>query len=165
MKYAQVKDGIVTNVIDTPFKGYIETDADPAKGWLYDGADFAPPTPPPAPPIEAGNVNAERDRRIYAPATVYVTGIGAIRVDMTPQSQTNILGLVTISNMRLAGGDNTTPTAFTDATNVEHQMVPAQLVQMGTSVLASVSALYAKAKLLKAMDPIPADYYDDKYWV
>lgn len=115
-------------------------------------------------PASSGDVNRERDRRVSAGTTVELDGYGPVPLQGRDQDQTNLLGLVTAASLRLAGGDNTTVTKFRDALNVDHMLVPSQIVEMWSKGSAWISDVYDASWTIKAMDPIPADYAADSYW-
>jgi hypothetical protein len=119
--------------------------------------------PLPSPPT-SDDVNRERDRRIAQGATVDVVGYGPIPLQGREKDQTNLLGLVTAAQIRLAGGDNVTLTKFRDASNIDHMLIPAQIIELWSLGAAWISATYDASWDIKALDPIPVDYVDDGYW-
>ena len=133
--------------------------------WLGGVWEVITELPPlPIPVVSGDQINAERDRRTSAGTTVNVTGYGDIPLQGGERDQTNLLGLVTAAQVRLAGGDTTTLTKFRDADNVDHMLTPAQIIEMWSKGAAWISANYDASWALKAMDPIPADFADDSYW-
>lgn len=118
----------------------------------------------PAPPPSNFDVNRERDRRVFAGTTVELDGYGPVPLQGRDQDQTNLLGLVTAASLRLAAGDNATVTKFRDALNVDHLLVPAQIVEMWSKGSSWISDVYDASWTIKAMEPIPADYAADSYW-
>lgn len=114
--------------------------------------------------IDPEAVNDERLRRIGLTFTATLSAIGAIPIDMTEQSRSNIAGLTTLAII-LAGQGVTTPiTTFRDAANVDHALTPSQAIALGVQAAQRVDAVYKKSWALKAMNPIPADYTADSYW-
>ena len=123
----------------------------------------AHPWVPPAPPT-GEIVDLEREDRIAMPLAVQVPSLGAaIRINMDEKSQRNVQGLAT-AGILLSSAAPGQKTAFRDYDNVSHDLLPGDLVQIGLQVMARIQAVYQRAWALKAMDPIPADYRDDKYW-
>lgn len=121
-----------------------------------------PWVPPPPPTGEI--VDLEREDRIAMPLAVQVPSLGAaIRINMDEKSQRNVQGLAT-AGILLSSAAPGQKTAFRDYDNVSHDLLPGDLVQIGLQVMARIQAVYQRAWALKAMDPIPADYRDDKYW-
>lgn len=166
MRYAVIDGSHVINVIEADegfvLDGYELVQSDEAgPGWCYADGVFSPPSPPPA---SGDQINVERDRRISAGTTVNVTGYGDIPLQGGERDQTNLLGLVTAAQVRLAGGDTATLTKFRDAENVDHMLTPMQVIEMWSKGAAWISANYDASWALKAMDPIPADFADDSYW-
>lgn len=124
--------------------------------------DFVAPnfTPPPS----GADVNRERDRRIMLPKTVTLPNAGMMTVDMANGGRENIGQLGTAAIARTM--NNITGTiSFRDADNTDHNLTNADLIAMGLQIMAQVSALHVKARAIKAMNPIPADYTSDTYWV
>jgi hypothetical protein len=80
------------------------------------------------------------------------------------RDQTNLLSLVTASQIRLASGDNTTITKFRDAANIDHDLTPSQIIELWSRGAAWIRANYDASWTIKAMNPIPADYTSDAYW-
>lgn len=168
MRYAQLDANNIaigfsdlSGMVDAPNMILIGDNED-FTGWSYNGGVW---TAPAATVIDlSAQVNAERDRRIAAGTTVIVTGYGPIPLQGGERDQTNILGLVTASQIRLAGGDNTTITKFRDATNTDHMLTPSQIIEMWSKGAAWISANYDASWTLKGMDPVPADFADDSYW-
>jgi len=113
---------------------------------LYSGAD----------------VDVERERRIALPLGVNLPS-GSFRINMDPESQRNIQGLST-AGILLSSAAPGQKTTFRDYDNVNHDLLPSDLIQMGLQVMARIQAVYQKAWALKAISPIPADYADDSHW-
>jgi len=114
--------------------------------------------------ITDDDVNAERTRRLGLPLPVTVTGIGTFAVDMTDQSRANITGLTVLAQLRLAQGDTGIMTSFRDADNVDHDITPAQAIEMGVQAAEHVDVLYKASWAIKALTPVPLDFADDAYW-
>lgn len=117
-------------------------------------APYGPPLP-----ITDADVNAERQRRI-----VVGTVINGVCVTGRDVDARNLMSLALIAQMRIAAGDDATPTTFRDGDNVDHDLTPPQIVSMYQESAAFVSALYQASWDIKAMDPIPADFAADQYW-
>lgn len=111
------------------------------------------------------DITAERERRIEAGQTVNVPGIGGFKVDTRNSGdKVNILGLLGKAQLRITGGDTTTTVTFTDANNISRDLTPAQVISMAEQTADKIEILHVKARILKAMDPIPQDYTNDTYW-
>jgi len=115
-------------------------------------------------PPSSKEVNTERDRREQSGCTVTVPGAGAIPLEGNEKSMRNLQGLAFAASLRLGQGDTTTVTVFRDAVNVDHSLVPGQIVSLWSQGAAYISALYGASWVIKALDPIPADYADDARW-
>jgi hypothetical protein len=55
-------------------------------------------------------------------------------------------------------------TPFRDRDNENHTLSAAQVIDLAEQALAKVTAIREASWALKDMDPIPADFADDKYW-
>ena len=105
------------------------------------------------------DIHRERDRRI-----VDGKAFGGIWVTGRDQDITNLTNLALGAQLRLTGGDNITVITFRDGNNVDHDLVPSQVLDLWMAASAQVSAIYAASWALKAMDPIPQDITNDQYW-
>lgn len=134
-----------------------EEDGNGVVHQVYDLADKPGPT--------GDNVNAERERRIVAGANFTVQGHGApIHVTGRDEDKVNLQGLAFAASLRLGQGDNATLTVFRDGQNVDHSLIPAQVLELWQHAAAYVTLVYQRSWEIKALDPIPADYADDSYW-
>lgn len=169
MRYLILENNVVVNAIeaDPDFAAEIGAVEDPGgvdMGWSFNGSTFVPPSPEPAGPITTDDVNAERYQREAAGCTVTVPGAGSIPLEGNEKSMRNLQGLAFAASLRIGQGDTTTVTVFRDALNVDHSLVPAQILALWSQGAAYISALYNASWDIKAMDPIPADYADDAHW-
>lgn len=163
MPHALIENGVVVqlDLTGSPPAGYVECPGHVQPGYTFSGGDFhAPQSPAPT----SSDVNAERDRRVAAGIAVTIDGYGPVPLQGRDQDQTNLLGLVTAANLRIASGDTATLTKFRDAENVDHMLTPPQIIEMWLKGSAWISAVYDASWTLKAMDPIPADYANDSRW-
>lgn len=151
---------------DIPFTlgpGDTEDMATQVNAWLTANPGFTvgayvSPTP------TGADVDAERDRRRYLQISVTTSPTGTFPIDMDAISQLNIQGVAT-AGLYLANAAPSQVTVFRDANNVNHNLLPSELIAMGLGVQTYIGNLYAKSWALKAMSPIPADYAADSYWV
>lgn len=104
-------------------------------------------------------VNAERQRRIVAGAV-----IGGVRVTGRDEDARNLTNLALAAQLRIAGGDATTPTTYRDGDNVDHDLTPPQMLALWQQSASYVSALYAASWAIKAMDTLPEDVTADELW-
>ncbi|WP_157967652.1 hypothetical protein [Cohaesibacter intestini] len=75
----------------------------------------------------------------------------------------NLLGLVTLAQMRAQAND-TTPTTFRDRANVDHSLTPDEVIELWTRGVAYFELVMQAAWALKDLDPIPTDFADDVHW-
>jgi len=154
--FAQIINGMVVSRIeaDEEFIATLEgewvRDADFAM-VLGHGWDGTKSIPPPADPISATDVNAERDRRLALPIEFegeqYQATDGTIQDDF---------------GLAIAG----LQTSFSRIT-LDNQIVvlPAeQVIELGRAVIGRKSALALAARRLKDRATIPVDYRSDKHW-
>lgn len=104
-------------------------------------------------------VNAERGRRVQLGKV-----INGVHVTGRDEDARNLTNLALGAQVRIAGGDLTTPTTYRDGNNVDHELTPPQLLALWQQSAAYVSALYTASWAIKAMDPIPADITVDDLW-
>ncbi|SOC47638.1 uncharacterized protein DUF4376 [Rhizobium subbaraonis] len=116
----------------------------------------------------ADRVNAERDRRIVAGLV-----FGGVLYQTRDQDRENIAGagalaIAAIMNgaqpadYRWHGGD--TDFTWIAADNSLHVMDAPTLIAFGNAVVNHKAALIHAARLIKDMNPIPADFAEDSYW-
>lgn len=110
-------------------------------------------------------VNAERERRIVSGANFTVSGVAEpIHVTGRDEDKVNLQALAFAASLRLGQGDNATITVFRDGQNVDHSLIPAQVLELWQHAAAYVTLIYQRSWEIKALAPIPADYADDSYW-
>jgi hypothetical protein len=105
------------------------------------------------------SINAERQMRILSGKV-----IDGVHVTGSDEDARNLTSLALGAQLRLAAGDNETLTTFRDGENTDHELTPAQLLSLWQQSAEYVSDLYAASWALKAMEPIPADFAEDKWW-
>ena len=127
-----------------------------------DGASSTAPDPEPKPTTRA-DVNEERDRRIALGCVVTLSTGKVIPIQGRPQDQTNLLGLVTLAQMRVQT-DSTTPTTFRDRDNNDHSLTPAEIIELWQHGVAYFELVMQAAWALKDADPTLDDYHDDMHW-
>ncbi len=109
-------------------------------------------------------VNDERSRRIAAGQTVTLSDGRTFTMQTRSEEDfRNINGMVSKAIV-LTLQQSATTVSMNDAANVEQEFTPAQMIEVGSVVGAKVDEIYKCSFKLKAMDPIPTDYNDDKYW-
>ena len=120
---------------------------------------------PPVPSPTSDDVNAERQARLAAGFDATLSdGVTVIPLQGRDEDMRNLHGLCTAAQLRMAGGDTTTVTAFRDRDNVIHDLTPAEVVELWSIGAAWVSAVYAASWAIKDIDPIAPDYADDSRW-
>jgi len=129
---------------------------------LSNGLTTAIPTVAPAPTTEM--INAERSRRIDAGATLMIPGYGLIALQGRDEDQRNLNARATAATLKKAQGDDSLM-IFRDANNVNHELTPDQMILVFAIGSAWVEGQYKASWAIKDLQPVPADYTDDKYWV
>jgi len=171
MRIAQVENGVVVNVIDVnpnQWPGFATgwpQAGDAGPGWVVDGDEFEPPA---ALTPTADMVREERQRRV-------MLGLShrskLWQIDL--ESRNLIGGAVQGASLFLAGGGAGTDlrwrSADTDATwtafdNSTLTFTPNEMIAFGLAVLAHIGALHDAARVIQALDPIPADYNANERW-
>ena len=114
--------------------------------------------------VKRAAVNAERERRIAAGATVTVTGAGDIPVQGREVDVRNLQGLGLAALARVSAGDTVTITTFRDAGNVDHDLTPVQVLELVQRAAGVVEAIIQASWAIKAMDPLPDDVTADELW-
>ena len=179
MKKAEMKNGIIANVIEVDPDNVPEWAKDwptvtvEGAGWLYDGKKFIAPVPT-AQEIDAemaqarAAINAERDRRL---GTTFI--FAGKSYDCDTASLARITGAATLAgfamgagaaagNLRWHGG--AADFMWIAADNTLTTMDAQTCFAFGNAAATNQSAHIFAGKAIKAMDPIPADYTDDKHW-
>ncbi len=118
----------------------------------------APPLPSPA------DVDREHDRRAALGKIFTVTGYGEVPLEGSLRTQTVLLALKDTARDMQAAGVTAPLLFFNDRDNVDHNLTPAQTIDLVDQGKAYMQALHEAKRLLKASPPIPADYADDSYW-
>jgi hypothetical protein len=136
-------------------------DAPPSSEHRWIDGDWKLPAEPE--PAEDA-INAERERRILTGTTVEIAGIGPVPLQGRPEDQINLLALKDTARDLKAAGVSAPVIPFRDGNNVIHMMTPDQMIEATDKGKLHVSAVYQAAWDLKAMEPIPADFADDKWW-
>lgn len=109
-------------------------------------------------------INAEREKRIAAGATISVPGVGDIPVQGRETDVRNLQGLGLAALARVSAGDTTTITTFRDAENVDHELTPPQVLALVQGAAAAAEAIIQASWAIKAMDPLPEDVTADELW-
>lgn len=156
-----VIDGVAVTVPDDPANRHRQLIAE----WEAEGNTIPAYQ---APPPTAAAVNAERDRRIVAGLV-----FNGVLYQTRDQDRENIAGagalaIAAIMNgaqagdFRWHGGD--TDFAWIAADNSLQVMDAPTLIAFGNAVANRKAALIHAARVIKDMDPIPADFAEDSYW-
>lgn len=125
--------------------------------------------PPPSPTISlAGNIDAERDRRINGGFI-----FEGVEYQSRPEDRENIAGAATAAlgaivagaqpgDLRWHGGAE--DFAWIAADNTMHTMDAQTVYAFGQAAMAHKQAHIFAARTLKDADPIPDDFADDQWW-
>lgn len=135
-------------------------------GYFVDAIGGAPSAADVAAILGPNNwaIDIERDRRIALGVTVALSSGVTFGVQTRDDVDfRNVTGLSSAALAYTALGQ-TPMIVFRDAANVDHNLTPALVLEMGLKVIGAVQALYAKSWALKALSPIPADYASDGHW-
>lgn len=138
--------------------------------WEIRDEKAAPPPPPPPPPVQAWQVDQERDRRV---------GLGFVyngkAFETSSQSQMNdILGKMTdamaailidqVDPTSLKWSDPDHDFAWSAADGSLVPMTAPECLEFTRAAVRRKEQLVAAGLMLKAMDPIPQDYWQDQHW-
>ncbi len=141
--------------------------------WLDEWAQAVAAGPaeyvsPPPRPIDAGSVNAERDRRLAADFEFQ----GKLYQRDTVSLQ-RITGAATLAGFAIASGaqpgnlrwaNPESDFGWIASDNTITPMDAQTCFAFGQAAAAVETQLIFRAKELRNMDPIPSDYTDDKWW-
>lgn len=136
-------------------------------GWLYDGQAFSPPAVEPL-IVTTDDVDAERDRRIDA-GVEFQGALYQSRAD----DRENIAGSAQLAFMAIVQGAQpgdlrwATPEADFFWIALDNSRVPMDaqtVVEFGKLAALSKQAHIIAGSNLKQMEPIPANYNDNKWW-
>ena len=138
-------------------------------GWAQAvAAGPAEYVPPPPKPIDAGDVNAERDRRLAADFEFQGKMYQRDTVSLQRITGASTLAGFAIAagaqpgNLRWANPDQDFGWIASD--NTITPMDAQTCFAFGQAAAAVETRLIFRAKELRGMDPIPADYTDDSWW-
>lgn len=109
-------------------------------------------------------INAEHDRRAAEGATFLVTGYGEVPLEGSGKTQTVLLALKDTARDLQAAGVTTPLLVFTDRDGTDHTFTASQLIELVDAGKRWMQTLHEAKRALKALEPIPADFTDDKYW-
>lgn len=120
---------------------------------------------PSAPEISNSDlVNFERQRRIVETVNISVSNYSSpIAIKGDDQTWSNLQALSSRAQMRIITNDDSL-TVFRDENNIDHELTPNQVVELGVSMIDRVELLFKSSWVLKAMPELPKDYTDNKYW-
>lgn len=144
------------------FAKVIEIDVLPPPGALWNGSAFYLPSSLPT----RENVAAERTRRLQEGFTRNFGGSAGIRtLDMRgPADETNWLGLKATADHYIANGAADTLLTLRDAGNETFHSSAETVSQALFEMAQWKSEVLERSWELQDMNPIPADFVDDKYW-
>lgn len=114
--------------------------------------------------LTSTDVDREHDRRAALGKTFTVTGYGEVPLEGSLRTQTVLLALKDTARDMQAAGVTAPLLFFTDRDNADHNLTPAQTIDLVDQGKAYMQALHEAKRLLKASPPIPADYADDAHW-
>jgi hypothetical protein len=139
--------------------------------WKSGAWGYARISDPDAPPSETpvteptdAEINAERDRRIEAGATIDIPGYGRVPLQGRQVDQINLNARAQAAQLKIAVGD-TSSMVFRDALNQDRELTPQQMLLVFVLGSSWVESQYKASWVLKAMTPKPGDFTDEKWWV
>lgn len=146
-------------------EGWVEAPDDISPGYLFDGEVF---TAPPPPPPSAADVNAERQRRLVADFT-----FRSKKFQRDERSLSRITGAATLAGFALAAGAQPGNLRWANPERdfvwiaSDNSLMPMDAetcFEFGQAAASVETTIIFTAKALREMNPIPADYADDKWW-
>jgi hypothetical protein len=106
-------------------------------------------------------VNSERERRLALGALISVTGLAnPVHVQGTLRDRINLYGL----DKEARDSAPSAMMSFHDANDEDRPMTASQMIEMISKAEKIALSLFVAGHNLKAMDPIPDDLDDDRYW-
>tara|TARA_R100001086_G_scaffold67879_2_gene31931 strand:- start:29 stop:562 length:534 start_codon:yes stop_codon:yes gene_type:complete len=133
-------------------------------------------------PIMRNLVNEERERRKHLPVAAAISGdvveafadgsddvthTGGLVINMDMRNdndRVNLLGLTVTGSLLVSQASPELKKVYT-ADDKIYKLTGAQLLELGVQAGAHDGYVYDKARTIKAMDPIPADYAtNETYW-
>lgn len=175
MRAHVIENGIVTNTIEVEsldfLPGLIDASLGGAIGERYENGEFLPPLPQPAQPAA---VDAERDRRISAgfefQGVRYQSRLPSAGHpgDWDVFSGKALEAFIAVSSgaqpgdLRWAGSDE--DFAWISADNSRVPMDAQTVIELGKAASLHRSRHTFAGSDLKAMQPIPQDHTDNKWW-
>lgn len=112
-------------------------------------------------------VSAERERRLALGCSVTLSsGQGPIPVQTRDEvDHRNLLTLESQAMKAVIAGAPQTSFPFRDADDKTWSLTALEMMDMTAKVAAFGAGIFAKSWALKTMDPIPATYQADEWWV
>lgn len=146
-------------------EGWVDAPEHVSPGYLFDGEAF---TLPPPPPPTADDVNAERERRLVGDFT-----FAGKQFQRDARSLQRIAGAASLAGFALGAGAQPGNLRWANpdrdfvwiASDNTLMAMDAQTCFAFGQVAANVETnIIFAAKQLREMNPIPADFADDKWW-
>lgn len=133
--------------------------------WIADGKPISPYV---APAVTSDLVDIERDRRISAGFM-----FNSVKYQSRPEDRENIAGSSQVAFAAMVGGaqpgnffwhGGSDEFVWIAEDNTLHPMDAQTMFEFGKAAMAHKQAMIFKARAIKDIDPIPANYADDTYW-
>jgi hypothetical protein len=145
--------------------GFAVREKRPSEHHRWENGEWVDKTPEPEPrPLTSLDVDIEHDRRAAIGKTFTVIGYGEIPLEGSLRTQTVLLALKDTARDMQTTGVTDVVLFFTDRDNVDHNLTPAQVIELVDQGKAYMQALHEAKRALKNTSPIPADYAADTYW-
>lgn len=110
------------------------------------------------------SVDAEHDRRVLTGRAFAVDGIGDVPLEGSEKTQLVLLALKDTARDLKDAGITAPALVFTDRDGTDRRMTAGQMIALVNAGKAWVQSVHEAKRALKAMDPIPADFADDRHW-
>lgn len=114
--------------------------------------------------LAAQSVNAEHDRRALLGRAFPVEGIGDVPLEGSEKTQVVLLALKDTARDLRDAGVTAALLMFTDRDGTDRRMNAVQMIALVNAGKAWMQQVHEAKRALKEMDPIPADFADDRHW-
>jgi len=114
--------------------------------------------------LAAESVNAEHDRRALLGRAFPVEGVGDVPLEGSEKTQVVLLALKDTARDLRDAGVTAALLMFTDRDGTDRRMNAVQMIALVNAGKAWMQQVHEAKRALKEMDPIPADFADDRHW-
>lgn len=162
--YWQTTGDVPDHILETYPAGYSRVPPKPGENYDWISGAWVEVVPSPT----SSDINAERDRRIYAGFN-----FNGVLFDFDDRAKANISGAAQLAFMAITAGaeegdlnwnSNAQPFAWIAADNTLIPMDAHTVVEFGRTAAQHEQTHIFAARALKDLETIPVDYSDDSYW-